>query len=391
MVENLPVPLDRRVWREACALRAAGYQVTVICPKGKDHWKAGYEVIEGIEIHRHTSWEASGVVGYLVEYTLAFACELLLTLRVFARTRFRILQACNPPDNIFLIALLLKIFGVRFIFDHHDLSPEMFEAKFGRRSRLLQSLSRLAEWCSFRTADICIATNESFRDIAITRGSKDPKDVFVVQNCPDLASFSGHVSPNVNKEGPLVVVYVGFMGKQDGLELLLDSIEYLAKQQNRDNAHFVLIGAGPILPVLRERIVKNELESYVTLTGQISHAEVVAYLRNADIGVAPDPKNPMNDKSTMIKIFEYMAAGLPIVLFDLMEGRRIAGPAGLYALPNDPVDFASQVTKLLDSKDLRQQLGACGRARVEERLNWSLEKESFLRAYSAALEVEHAC
>lgn len=391
VVENLPVPLDRRVWREACALHAAGYEVTVICPRGKEQWKVAYEIIEGIEIYRHVAWEASGVVGYLLEYTLAFACEFLLTMRVFARKRFRILQACNPPDTIFLIALLLKPFGVRFIFDHHDLSPEMFEAKFGSRSRLLQSLTRLAEWCSFRTADICIATNESFKDVAITRGSKDPKDVFVVRNCPDLASFSGQVMPNPRKEARrLQVVYVGFMGKQDGLDLLLESIDYMVNVDNRQDTEFVLIGRGPVVPDLQKSIIAKRLQNYVTLTGQISHEDVVTHLRNADIGVAPDPKNPMNDKSTMIKIFEYMAASLPVVLFDLTEGRRIAGPAGLYAAPNDPIDLANQVTRLLNSEELRQQLGACGRARVEEKLNWSEEKRFLLRAYDAALECGQA-
>ena len=385
------MPLDRRVWREACALRTAGYRVTVICPKGKDRWTAGYEVIEGIEIYRHVAWEASGVVGYLLEYTLAFACELLLTMKVFARRRFHILQACNPPDTIFLIALLLKPFGVRFIFDHHDLSPEMFEAKFGSRSRLLQSLTRFAEWCSFRTADICIATNESFKDVAISRGSKDPKDVFVVRNCPDLSSFSAQLMPTPRKDaGRLQVVYVGFMGKQDGLDLLLQAIDYIVNVDHRDDTQFVLIGRGPVLSQLQRIIVAKQLQHYVRLTGQISHEEVVAYLRNADIGVAPDPKNPMNDKSTMIKIFEYMAASLPIVLFDLTEGRRIAGPAGLYAAPNDPVDFANQLTRLLESQNLRQQLGASGRARVEEKLNWSEEKRFLLRAYDAALEVGRA-
>ena len=391
VVENLPVPLDRRVWREACALRSAGYRVSVICPKGKDVWTASYETIEGIEIYRHKAWEASGIAGYFLEYATALICELFLTLKVFARTRFRILQACNPPDTIFLIALLLKIFGVRFIFDQHDLGPELFEAKFGKRRRLFHGLTRLAELCSFRVANVCIATNESFKDIAVTRGGKHPKNVFVVRNCPDLASFRGQSSqPNGKYGKPLVVAYVGFMGKQDGLDLLLESIEHIVKRENRQDTHFVLVGGGTVLPELREIVARKQLDSYVTLTGQVPHDEVATYLSSADIGVAPDPKNPMNDNSTMIKIFEYMAFGLPVVLFDLKEGRRIAGPAALYAVPNDPVDFAGQVTKLLDCEELRQQLGQIGRTRIEEGLNWEVEKTSLIQAYSAALQVDHA-
>lgn len=387
VVENLPVPLDRRVWKEACALRDAGYRVSVICPKGKEVFTAGYEVLDGIEIYRHRIWEASSMSGYLLEYGVAFAAEFLLTLRVFARTRFRILQACNPPDTIFLIALFLKPLGVRFIFDQHDLGPELFEAKFGKHSRVFHKLVRLAEQCSFRAANTCIATNESFKEIAVRRGGKDPERVFVVRNCPDLSKFRRTHVRSVNKFGkPLVVAYVGFMGTQDGLDLLLESIEHLVKREGRQDTHFVLVGGGTVLAELRAAISRKALEGYVTLTGQVSHEEVAAYLSNADVGVAPDPKNAMNDHSTMIKIFEYMAFDLPVVLFDLKEGRRIAGPAALYAVPNDPIDFAHQINKLLDSRELRQQLGECGRKQIEEKLNWDAEKVSLIRAYDTALQ-----
>ncbi len=389
VVENLPVPLDRRVWKEACALRDAGYRVSVICPKGKEAFTGSYELLEGIEIHRHRTWEASAVSGYLLEYGVALAAEFLLTLKVFARTRFRILQACNPPDTIFLIALFLKIFGVRFIFDQHDLGPELFEAKFGKRSRVLYKLVRLAERCSFRVANTCIATNESFKEIAIARGGKDPARVFVVRNCPDLSKFHPTQAERKYKFGkPLMVVYVGFMGIQDGLDLLLESIEHLVTSEGRQDTHFVLVGSGTVVPDLEATIRLKDLQTYVTLTGQVSHEEVAAYLSSADVGVAPDPKNAMNDHSTMIKIFEYMAFNLPVVLFDLKEGRRIAGPAALYATPNDPVDFAQKVNLLLNSKDLREQLGRSGRQRIDETLNWEAEKRSLIRAYATALETQ---
>ena len=390
VVENLPVPLDRRVWREACALRDAGYRVSVICPKGKG-FSAAYETLEGIEINRHPAFEASSAPGYLLEYSWALVAEFLLTLKVFARTRFRILQGCNPPDTIFLIGLLLKPFGVRFIFDQHDLGPELFEAKFGKRSGLLYRLARFFEGCSFRVADVSIATNESFRDVAVTRGGKDPRNVFVVRNCPDLAKFRRPEGLISNKFGKsLVVTYVGFMGTQDGLDLLLESIEHIVKRENRQDTHFVLVGGGTVIPDLQAIIGRKNLDAYVTLTGQVSHDEVAAYLSNGDLGVAPDPKNAMNDNSTMVKILEYMAFRLPVVLFDLKEGRNIAGPAALYAAPNDPIDFANQITKLLNNKELRQQLGECGRKRIEEKLNWEVERKSLLQAYEAALQSDRA-
>lgn len=388
IVENLPVPLDRRVWCEARTLRDAGYTVSVICPKGKSSYAASYEILDGIHIYRHSVWEASNTIGYLLEYGWALVAELYLVLKVFKRSRFRILQGCNPPDTIFLLGVILKPLGVQFIFDHHDLAPEVFETKFGRADGLFCRLTRLAEKCSFRVARVSIATNESFKEVAVTRGGKRPEEVFVVRNCPDLAAVSrGPARPEIKQGKPLLVVYVGFMGQQDGLDLLIDSVEHIVKRQKRQDTHFLLIGRGTMLPVLQEMVAKKELDDFVTFTGQVAHEEVVSYLSSADVGVAPDPKTPMNDKSTMIKIMEYMALGLPVVLFDLKEGRRTAGPAALYARPNDPVDFANQLNRLLDSTELRQQLGACGRRRIEEGLNWETEKMGLLRAYRAALEV----
>ena len=387
VVENLPVPLDRRVWCEARALRDAGYLVSVVCPKGKKSCTASYETIEGIQIYRHNAWEASSKLGYLLEYSLALAAEFYLVFKVFARTRFRILQGCNPPDSIFLLGLLLKPFGVRYIFDHHDLAPEAFEVKFGKANRLLSALTRLAERCSFKVAKVSLATNESFKETAIQRGGKRSDQVFVVRNCPDLSAFR-RCMPRLEIRGgkPLLVAYVGFMGRQDGVDLLLEAIEHIVKIEKRKDTHFVLIGSGTMLPELQSLAARKELHAFVTFTGQIPHDEVVSYLSNADIGVASDPKTPMNDRSTMIKIFEYMAAGLPVVLFDLKEGRNTAGCAALYATPNDPVDFAKQVITLLDNKELRLQLGATGRKRVDDGLNWESEKISLLQAYSVALE-----
>lgn len=385
IVENLPVPFDRRVWQEARALSEAGYRVSVICPKGRG-FDASRETREDIDIYRHWLWEASGPLGYFFEYAWALVAELALALRVYARTRFRVLQACNPPDTIFLIGLFFKLFGVRFIFDHHDLNPELYEAKFGRRG-LGYKLVCLAERLTFRTADVTIATNESYREVALTRGGVLRERTFVVRSCPDLSRVR-RVAPQLalKENGPYLVVYLGVMGPQDGLNLLLDSIAVIVKQRGREDVQFALIGSGTELPRLKTLARSRVLDTVVKFTGRLSDEEVAAYLSTADVGVAPDPATAMNDKSTMNKILEYMAYGLPVVLYDLTEGRRSAADAGLYARGNDPEDFARQILKLLDSEALRRDLGARGRRRIEESLNWANEKRALLEAYSTALE-----
>lgn len=385
IVENLPVPFDRRVWQEARALREAGYRVSVICPKGRG-FERSRETQDGIEIYRHRIWEASSPLGYLIEYKWALAAEFYLALKIYARTRFRILHACNPPDTVFLIGLFFKLFGVRFIFDHHDLSPELYLAKFGRRD-LFYPLVSLAERLTLKTADVSLATNQSYREVAITRGGMRPERVFVVRSCPDLKTIRrGPAQPELKQGKNYLVVYLGVMGPQEGLDLLLESISYIVERQNRRDTLFVLIGAGTELPRLKVLVTRKGLDSVVRFTGRIPDDELAAYLSTADVCVAPDPANPMNDKSTMNKILEYMAFGRPVVLYDLTEGRRSAGEAALYARPNDPVDFAEQILILLDAEPLRRKLGDYGRRRIEESLNWEMEKRALLEAYVTALK-----
>ena len=385
IIENLPVPVDRRVWQEALTLRDAGYRVSVICPRARG-FDRSRETLEGIEIYRYRVWEASSPLGYVVEYALALAAQLYLALIAYARTRFRVLQACNPPDTIFLVGLLFKLFGVRFIFDHHDLNPELYEAKFGRRD-FGYRLVCWAERLTFRTADVAIATNESYREVARDRGHMREERIFVVRSCPDLARTRLRPPRLELKEGRrFLVVYLGVMGPQDGLDLLLESIDSIVHGSQRQDILFALIGAGSEVPRLKTMSAEKGLQPFVRFPGHLSDEEVAAYFSTADLGVAPDPATPMNDKSTMNKILEYMAFGLPVVLYDLTEGRRSAGGAASYARPGDPEDFAREILKLLDSESLRRELGACGRKRIEERLNWECEKRSFLAAYAAALE-----
>ena len=384
LIENLPVPVDRRVWQEARALREAGYRVSVICPKARG-CERSREILEGIEIYRYRAWEASGALGYFLEYALALVAQFYLALRVYGRTRFRVLQACNPPDTMFLIALFFKLFGVRFIFDHHDLNPELYEAKFARRG-LGYKLVCWAERLTFGAADVSIATNQSYREVALGRGKMPPERVFVVRSCPELARIRKCPPRSELKEGRrFLVVYLGVMGPQDGLDLLLESIALIAQGGKGQDTLFVLIGAGSETPRLKALAAEKGLETLVRFKGHLPDEEVEAYFSTADVGVAPDPATPMNDKSTMNKILEYMAFGLPVVLYDLTEGRRSADGAALYARPGDPGDFARQIMTLLDSASLRQELGARGRRRIEESLNWESEKQSLLAAYQTAL------
>lgn len=382
--ENLPVPADPRVWREAKTLRDAGYQVSIICPKGRG-FENRHETLEGIEIYRHPSWDGATPLGYLLEYFWALTVEFALALKVYLRTRFLILQACNPPDTIFLIALFFKLFGVRFVFDHHDLTPEYCAVRF-RRKGFFYHLARLAERISFCVADVTIATNSAFREIALTRGGVSPERNFVVRTCPDLQEFPPQPAQLELKDGRnYLVVFVGEMGPQDGVDLLLKSIDYLINVKGRRDTLFALIGSGSELGRLRAQAAAHGLDDCVKFTGRLYGHDLRTYLATATVGVAPDPSNMFNDKLTMIKILEYMAYGVPVVLYDLPQGHESAGEAALYARGNDPIDFAAKISQLLDSGPTRDRMGAIGRKQIVESLNWGIERQELLRAYNAAL------
>ena len=369
--------------RRAC-LVGAGYRVSIICPKGSGS-DSNAETLEGIEIYRYPTWKAQGTVGYVFEYTFALVMQFYLAWKVYARNRFRILLACNPPDTIFLIALAFKPMGVRFVFDHHDLCPELYEAKFKRRGLIYEILS-LLERLTFRTADMSIATNESYRDIAIARGKMKPERVVVVQTCAALSEVNGTQKIFELKRGkPYMVLYVGMMESQDGVGLLIESIEYMVKQIRREDTRFVLIGSGSELPKLKTLAARLGVGNFVEFTGLLPYKQVCSYLSVADVCVSSDPLNSLNDKSTMIKTLEYMAFSKPIVMFDLKEGRRTVGDGALYARPDDPTDFANQIEKLLDSESLRRKLGEFGRKRTEEGLNWEAQSAKLVRAFETLI------
>ena len=381
IVENLPVPFDRRVWQEAGALRDAGYQVSVICPVGKGYEKRS-EIIDDIHIFRHPlPVEGSGAMGYLFEYSTALFWEFVLAWRVLLQRGFDIIHACNPPDNIFCIALFFKLFGKKFVFDHHDINPELYEAKFGKRDFFYRVVLAWERW-TFSAADVSIATNESYRRIAIDRGGMPPEKVFVVRSGPNLDRLR-ILPPNesLKKGRRYLVGYVGVMGKQEGIDCLLRAVRHIVMELKRTDIHFGLVGGGTELEAMRDYAAELGVADYVTFTGRVPDAEMLAMLNTADVCVNPDVANEMNDKSTMNKIMEYMALGKPIVQFDLTEGRFSAQEAALYARKDDEADFASKIVQLLDEPVKRKEMGSFARRRIENELAWNFEVPKLLAAY----------
>jgi len=390
IVENLPVPFDSRVWKEACSLREGGYDVTVLSPRGKGYTR-GYEVLDGVRIYRHPMpKEGNSAFGYVWEYGWALFWEFLYAWWIYLRHGFEVLQGCNPPDNIFMVALPFKLFGVRYIFDHHDANPELYLSKYERRD-LFYKVQVWLERMSFRFADVVMATNCSYKDLAVNRGGLDPEDVFVVRNGPDLDTFKAVAPTQALKYGKSYLVgYVGTMSIQEGLDILLDVAQYI-KNVGRRDVHFTCVGGGPGLAGLRKMAEEKGLQDMVNFTGRVPDKELLDVLSTADVCVNPDKPCEMNDISTMIKVMEYMALGKPIVQFDLKEGRFSAGDASLYSDNHNQVaDFALKILWLLDHPEERKKMGEFGRKRVRERLAWKYSVEHLLAAYQRALGTE-AC
>jgi glycosyltransferase involved in cell wall biosynthesis len=383
LVENLPSPFDRRVWQEANALRDAGYVVSIICPTGKGYEKK-FEEIGGIAIHRYNlPFEADGALGYLLEYSTALFRTFLLAWKVLFTRGFDVIHACNPPDLFFLIGGFFKLLGKKFVFDHHDINPELYEAKFGRRDFFWKLMVALERW-TFKTADVSIATNESYRRIAIERGGMDPERVHVVRSGPSLERLRIlPPDPALRNGRKHLVGYVGVMGKQEGIDLLLRAVRAIVHDQGRHDIQFGLVGGGTSLAELKALAAQLDVQDYVTFTGRVPDAELLAMLNTAAICVNPDIANEMNDKSTMNKIMEYMALAKPIVQFDLTEGRFSAQEASAYAKRNDPGDLAAKIIELIDDPARREAMGAYGRQRVESELEWRFEVPKLLAAYES--------
>ena len=388
IVQNLPVPFDRRVWLEATTLEKAGYQVSVICPTGKHgKYQVQQEVLEGIHIFRYAAPpEAKNTLGYFYEFAYSWLATAWLSLRVWRKRGFDVLHACNPPETYFLLAAIYQFFGKRFLFDHHDLSPEMYLAKGGKREGALYKGLLWLERLTFHTADTVITTNQSHKDIAMERGGVPESRIFIVRSGPDMQRLKSLPPEQGLKDGfRHLACYLGEMCPQDGVDYLLRAIDVIVHGRGHIETKFVLIGGGPSLGELREMNQELGLSPYVEFTGRVSDHDLSRYLSTADLCLDPDPYSEWSDRSTMNKIIEYMAFGKPIVAFDLKEHRVSAGDAAIYAPANDTEKFADLIMDLLSNEGLRKKMGAVGEKRVRCELAWEFSIPNLLAAYEQIL------
>lgn len=384
IVENLPVPLDRRVWQESLALRDAGYEVVVVCPKMRGY-TAEEEILEGIHIYRHwISDEARGLSGFLAEYASALFGEWRLVWRAWFRHRFKVLHLCNPPDLLFLVAWSFKAFGVKVIYDVHDLWPEMFEAKFAKRGFLYWAV-RFAERLTYACSDVVLATNESVRDAAISRGSVSEKNVFVVRTAPKVAPAKFVQDPALRRGRRYLVGYVGVMGNADGVDLLLEAVRHIITARGRRDIQFLLMGTGPEHEKLLALRRALHLEDFVEMPGRVSNEFLFNALKTMDLGVSCDPINPYNHHCTMNKVLEYMAFGKPQVLYDLREGRASAGDAACYVAENSSRALGDGILTMIDDPAKRRKMGELGLQRLSTQLSWERSVEHLVAAYRRVL------
>ncbi len=398
IVQNLPVPLDRRVWLECQALVSNGYDVSVICPKGPGDPRR--QELEGVHIYKYAPPPmAKGLPGYVFEFIYCWLRTALLSLVVWGRRPFTVMQACNPPDTYWLLAWLWRLRGVRFIFDHHDLNPELFLSRFGEPSSVRERIQyRGLLWLERMTlvmADRMMSTNESYRRTAIERGGLQPDLVTVVRSGPDTRAMRplrpdarGAAKATTAESGDapparFELVYLGIMGPQDGVDLLLDIVDELVHRRGRRDVHTTLLGFGDCLEDLRAQCTRLGLDPWVTFTGRVDRDQIAEYLSAADIGLGPDPKTPLNDVSTMNKTMEYMAYCLPSVAFDLTETRVSGGDAVLYVPSGDLGAFADAVEKLLDHPELRVEMGLQARRRVASELDWRPQAVAYVSVFDA--------
>lgn len=378
IIENLPAPFDRRVWQEACTLRDSGAKITIICPKMKGYTK-GHETIEGIEIFRHPLREGKGAFGYLREYLQAIFWETFLSWKVFLKNRFHVIHGCNPPDLIFVTALPFKLFGVQYVFDHHDINPELYISKFEKKG-IFYKLMLLFERLTFKVADYSIATNKSYEEIAIKRGRMHPDTVQVVRSGPRLDRLKILPPKDELKRGKRYLIgYVGVIGEQEGLDLLLESAQHIVKKRN--DVHFGIVGGGTHLTEIKRQCHEMGLSEHFDFYGRVDDQSMLEVLNTADVCVNPDKPTAMNDLSTMNKIMEYMALKKPIVQYTLKEGKFSAKEASLYAKNTDPADFAEKIMFLLENPGKRIEMGEFGYNRVLNELSWEFEQEKLLSHY----------
>ena len=383
VVENLPVPFDRRVWQEATTLKEQGADISIICPQMKGYITP-YEVIDGIEIYRHPlPLEARGAMGYLLEYGAAIYWEIRLALRIYRKKPFHVIHGCNPPDLIYITALLFKPKGVKYVFDHHDINPELYIAKYNKKD-FFYKLMCFFERQTFKHAVVSIATNESYKKIAIERGRMNPENVQVVRSGPKLDRLKlQEPKPEYKKGRKYLIGYLGVIGEQEGIDLLLESIKYICSL--RQDIQLAIVGGGSDLELLKKLSIDMGLSEFVDFYGRVSDQLLIDIMNTADVCVNPDKPTEMNDLSTMNKIMEYMALKKPIVQYDLKEGRFSAQQASLYAENTSTTDFAEKIIFLLDNELKRTEMGESGYNRVLNELSWEYESKKLISLYEKIL------
>jgi glycosyltransferase involved in cell wall biosynthesis len=388
-VENLSVPFDRRVWRECLALADAGYQVSVISPKGTTTDNNKREKIDGISIYRYRIYQSrGGFLSYIIEYLTALIATAWLTTVVFFREGFDVIQICNPPDLLIFTALPFKALGKKIVFDQHDLSPEIYDmhnggAKRGWVVKVLLFLERL----TYAWSDIVIVVNEACRKIAVNRGGKADQDVFIVRNAPAIESFeSARPDSSLKCGAKYLITYVGMMGPQEGIDILLRGVRYLAMEYKRNDFHVLIMGNGTMFEAMKKYAKELGISRWISFTGHVGYDRVMQGIASADVCLCPDPKTPLNDKCSLVKVVEYMSLGRPLVAFDLEEVRISAGDAALYARPNDEKDFAEKINLLLEAPNLRASMGKIGKERFRNFLTWEHSKQALYAAYDRAFE-----
>lgn len=385
IIENLPAPADRRVWQEACALRDSGWKVSIICPRTVKYPKAE-EVIEEIHIFRHPlPLEASGKLGFLLEYGSALFFELIYLTKVLRKRGFDVIQACNPPDLIFIPVLPFKLMGKRFVFDHHDVCPELFAVKFNGKGWLHKGLL-LAERATFRLADLVISANETYRQIAISRGGKKPEDVVAVYSVPDTRRIHRVAPDPALRKGVRVVIgYIGVIADQDGVDHMVRCIAHLVQHHGVKDIGGLVIGDGPSLDKVKTLAAELGIADHITFTGFLSGDALLSALSSIDIGMIPDPPNPYNDKVSMNKVFEYSVLGIPPVSYDLQETRRLLGDAGSYAPSNDPEGLAAACLPLINDPDKLHTAAGAAAELARRKFNWDNEAKAYTQAFSRFL------
>jgi len=385
VVENLPLPFDRRVWQEANTLKDSGAEVSIICPQMKGY-TTKYEVLNGIHIYRHPlPIEGSGAWGYLMEYSTALFWEFVLSWKIYFRKKFQVIHGCNPPDLIFLVSLFFKPFGVTYIFDHHDINPELYIAKYNKKGFFYKFLLLVEKW-TFKTAKYSIATNESYKQIAIERGGMKVQDVEVIRSGPKLDRLRLTDGNEKYKKGRKYLIgYVGVIGEQEGIDLLLESAKYIVER--RQDVQFGIVGGGTEVEKLKDLTKSMGLDQYVDFYGRVDDETMIDVLNTADVCVNPDTPTEMNNLSTMNKIMEYMALKKPIVQYDLKEGRYSAQEASLYADNTSTSDFAEKIIWLLNNPEERARMSTFGYNRVVNELSWEFESKKLIDFYKRVLKI----